>query len=383
MAIHIGSWGTPELGITEGIGALLGRGKTSQGGSNIIGGGQKSAAGSVLGTGTQQMYGPMPNQSTFTPPATKKVGGTGTGGTSGGVSGVGFGESNMLSPNSSLGGGPSQIDTISAQFNDFNSYLDSQESQANSSFNETKGLYDTQKTNAENQYKTEQATQTEGIKKNESLNLAKVRQLLGDLQQGNAARTAITGGGSTSDVLAERFGRESQSRLGNVMDQTRQALTRVSDFYNNAITKLNESYQTNLAQAKQILDSNIAQIRGARVQSAAQKQNATVDAWKGYYDQVNQAKVAAQQFKAQYDLWKDQQDQAYAAVSPFNDANAQAYNTGTESSFSPVAQAQGMQQGNSAMAINPMYRTNRKQQPDDQQYWQDQFGITPSYNTVG
>lgn len=349
----------------------------STGGLTVAGAGsQPMSAGPGRGYyGSQDVYSPSKTKKVVAPP----------GGNNGQILGATdvFGESNMLSPNSSLGGGPSQIDTISAQFNDFNNYLDSQESQANSSFNETKGLYDTQKTNAENQYRTEQATQTEGIKKNESLNLAKVRQLLGDLQQGNAARTAITGGGSTSDVLAERFGRESQSRLGNVMDQTRQALTRVSDFYNNAITKLNESYQTNIAQAKQVLDSNIAQIRGARVQSAAQKQNATVDAWKSYYDQVNQAKVAAQQFKAQYDLWKDQQDQAYAAVDPFNDANASAYNEGTASSFSPVAQAQGVQQGNSAMAINPMYRTNRKQQPDDQQYWQDQFGITPSYNTVG
>ena len=36
MAIHTGSWGTPELGITEAIGSLFGNtNQTAQGGSNL------------------------------------------------------------------------------------------------------------------------------------------------------------------------------------------------------------------------------------------------------------------------------------------------------------------------------------------------------------
>lgn len=388
MAIHAGSWSVggiklPDFGITE---KLTGN-RTAQGGSNLLG--NQNAQGSVLGTGSQNMYNTnyssVPYGPQYTPPDTKKINGTGTGGTSGGVSKTGFGDigNGILNPNTTLGGGPSQIGSIDQQFNDFNSYLDSQANSAQGSFDQVKGMYDTQKQTALDQYNTDKTTQTEGIKKNESLNLAKVRQLLGDLQQGNAARTAITGGGSTSDVLAERFGRESQARLGNVMDQTQQALTRVNDFYNQSVQKLNDSYAANIQQAQQTLNDSLNQIRGAKVQNAAQKQGATVDAWKSYYDQVNQAKSAAQQFQAQYDLWKNQQDQALAAVQPFNNANAEAYNTGTASSFSDISQAQAPTQGQSAMAVNPMFRTNKKNAPEDQQYWQDQFGFTPSYNNVG
>lgn len=39
MAIRLGSWGTPELGITEWIGGMMGNPRTAQGGSNLIGGG--------------------------------------------------------------------------------------------------------------------------------------------------------------------------------------------------------------------------------------------------------------------------------------------------------------------------------------------------------
>lgn len=37
MAIHIGSWGTPEFNITETLSNLFGQGRTSQGGSNLFG----------------------------------------------------------------------------------------------------------------------------------------------------------------------------------------------------------------------------------------------------------------------------------------------------------------------------------------------------------
>jgi hypothetical protein len=166
--------------------------------------------------------------------------------------------------------------------------------------------------------------------------------LLSELSQGNAARTAITGGGSISEVLAERFGREAQARLGNVQETSRQAIERVNTFYNNAITKLNESYQAQILQAKQTLEDNLSQIRNARMQSAAAKQQGTLQAWQNYYNAINDAKIQAANFKATYDLWKQQQDQALAAIQPFNQENAGIFNTNIQQSLSPIAQAEGV-----------------------------------------
>lgn len=387
MAIlpHKGAWGTPDFGITEKIAGLLGGSRNAQGGSELFGG-QTSAATTQpiykkIDQQKQSPYTPVPNQS-YNIPNNKPQGNP-----QGNIQqsqGPQFPEINVPSPDSPFAGGVSETDVINNEFNAFNSYLDQQENQSRSNFDETKGLYDTQKANAEAQYTKEKTTQTGDIKKTEALNLKRVRELLGDLSQGNAARIAISGGGSVSEVMGERFGREAQSRLGNVMDSTQKAIERVNTFYDNAITKLNESYQSNIMQAKQALDENLSNIGLARTQSASAKQRATIDAWRGYYDQVNQAKLQAQNFKAQYDLWKDQQDNAYAATSGFSLGNADQYNQQTANSFSDVPQAPGL--GEQVQSVtNPYYRNmNRKTTQDDEETARlQQFGILPPANLGG
>lgn len=311
--------------------------------------------------------------SSWQPQQTQKVGGAypkgpsnSTSVNSGGGDSFSF-DTNLNSPDQPFsGGGDSEISMINDQFNQFNSYLDSQAGQAQSNFNETVGMMDTQKANQEKLYSTEKATQTEGVKKSESLNLAQVRQLLSDLQQKDAARTAIAGGGSTSEALAERFGREAQSRLGNVQDQTRQAIERVNQFYDRKTVELNDAYTANVFQAKQTLQDNLSYISQQRVGSAQAKQNATMNAWRSYYDQVNQAKVQAATFKAQMDMWKQQQDSANAAIDPFNAQNASVYNQGLQGSYSQMDPAQMMQQ--QAQSINPNFRLfSPKQGQEDEE----------------
>jgi len=240
------------------------------------------------------------------------------------------------SPNDSLGGGPSEQDVINNEFNQFNALLDQETGTANKNFSETKGLYDTQFANASGQLKTEKTDQTRDIKGKETLDLKRVRQLLSDLSQRDAARTAIRGGGSVTEALAERFGRTAQSKLGNIQEQTRSALNRVNTFYNNSITKLQENYDAAIVGARQTLDANLAEIRRARTGAASAKQRASLDAWRSYYDNVNQAKIQAATFKAQYDLWKQGQDNQLAATGGFNLSNLNTLNQGTASSFNPL-----------------------------------------------
>lgn len=53
-----GSWGLPEFGITEGIGNLLGQGRTAQGGSNLIASSGQPTAQANTGSGFTPIYGP-------------------------------------------------------------------------------------------------------------------------------------------------------------------------------------------------------------------------------------------------------------------------------------------------------------------------------------
>ena len=274
-----------------------------------------------------------------------------------------FGQ-NIQSPSDPFNGGPSELDQINNEFNSFNSFMDQQESQSKANFSETQGLYDTQKTNATNQLAGEKATGIADIKSQSTLDLKKVRQLLSELQQGNAARTAISGGGSVSEVLGERFGREAQSRMGNVMDTAQKSTERVNTFYNNAITKLSDTYNANILQAKQSLQDTISNISYQRTQSASAKQRGTIDAWKNYYSQVNQAKIQAQTFKAQYDLWKQQNDATLASTSGFNQANQDSYNTGASDSLSDVSQAPGIT--TESNQYNPFYYVKPKKTPEEE-----------------
>lgn len=261
-----------------------------------------------------------------------------------------------------------ELELINREFDDFNNYLNQQQTMSQGNFDQTKTLMDTQKANALSQYGTEKTQQTEGIKKNESLNLAKVRQLLSDLQQSNAARTAITGGtGSASEAMAERFGRRAQEGLSNVTNTAEDALQRVNTFYNQAITKLNDNYNANLLSAKTQLDENLANISYQRNQSATAKQQQTLSAWRNYYDNLNRAKLEAAQFKAQYDMWKQQNDTAYSAWGAQNQGVAADYNTGVAPSLNVDSYKNAPGIASTQNNTNPYYKWNPTPGEEDEE----------------
>lgn len=359
--IHKGSWGgLPDLGITE---RLQGVKSTTP-----------TKAASAASPSSQRVYTKTP-----TPLAVNRGQVLGTNNTYTQQSGGSLPQSQPQpvnnEPTFDFGGGVEEpnreLELINEEFNNFNSYLDQQQSMAQSNFSDTQKLMDTQKANALSQYGTDKTQQTEAIKKNESLNLAKVRQLLQDLQQSNAARTAITGAsGSAAEALGERFGRKAQEGMSNVMNTAEGALERVNTFYNQAVTKLNDNYNAQLLSAKQQLDENLNNIAYQRNQSATAKQQNMLSAWRNYYDNVNQAKLQAAQFKAQYDIWKQQNDNAYAAWGTQGNQVASDYNTGVAPSLqtSSYELAPGVTASN-PYATNPTYkRYGTANEEEDQDY---------------
>jgi hypothetical protein len=366
MLPHKGSWfGLPDFGLTE----KLTSNRTAQGGSNLFGSG-----GSVLGASAPVSGGVnYSNQipATFQAPKTTPVAKQNLSQQGGG----GLPQTQDFTQTFTEGiEEPNQeIELINQEFNNFQNYLGQQESMSRQNFADTQGLFDTQKASAEAQLGADKTSQETGIKKTESLNLAKVRQLLGELQQGNAARSAITGAsGSANEALAERFGKRAQEGLGNVMNQTQQAMERVNSFYNQAKQKISDSYNTNLMNAKQMLDQNLAEISYQKGQSATAKQQQTLSAWRNYYDNLNQAKLQAAQFQAQYDMWKQQQDTAYSAWGAQSEQSANQYNMLSANSldkglYSPAQGAPGVNsQVNLQYGRNFLNRTSPQQEEDEE-----------------
>jgi hypothetical protein len=271
----------------------------------------------------------------YTPAPVTQVNNTRSLNTSSG-SGYSLPETQIQSPTDPFGGGPSEMDTINNEFSSWNSYLDQQEGLAKQNNSEYTNLLTEQKGNQEKAYNDQQQLETEGVKKTESLNLAKVRQMLSDLQQGNAARTAITGGGSSAgEALSERFGRRAQEGMGGVMENANNAINRVNQFYQQKKSELTDRFNASILEAKQNLDQNLMAISGERMKSASAKQAATLSTWKDYYSRVNEAKVAAQNYQTQLDMWNKQNTAAWAPVAAFNETNAANYNASNQAPLDP------------------------------------------------
>lgn len=245
-------------------------------------------------------------------------GNTGGGGGSGTPSGQGlFTNFNFPDPNQS---GESGV--IDSEFNAFNNFLGEQEGLARQQFGNTEGQITGGLENALTQLGGEQGLRTQqldqtaaGGRQTERLNLARVNQLLQDLQQKDNARIAITGGGSTNEALSDRFARRAQSSVGDVVNEGQRfqndvamETERTNQFYETKKSELRSIAQNAINEARLRLDGDLSRIRNERNVAANQKAAANVDAWKNYYNTVRQAQFEIANYQTQLDMWKQQKD---------------------------------------------------------------------------
>lgn len=328
---HIGAWGTPDFGVTEWVSDKLGKGRTSSGGSNLIGASRQAS----YTPSATQLYdspaGPQPAPS-----------GQVLGSTTGGQRSSGSGQANsgqsldfssgLTRPDQSAGGdGPSEMDVINSEFNSFQSFLNDQESQANKNFSNTESQITADRDNAITSSEAERSQRITGLNEDarqgrdqERLDLARVRQLLADLEQKNNARLAISGGGSAADAMSDRFARTAQQTSGQVISEGRsyqnqitQQVQRANDFYDQKKTEIQTAATSAINQARAKLQENLSAIAAERRASADAKARARIAAWQDYNSKVNTARLQAAQFQAQYDMWKRQVDAELGAASQF------------------------------------------------------------------
>lgn len=295
------------------------------------------------------------------------------------------GNFNNPNPQQPVPSGPSEMDVINQEFDAFSSFLNDQAGLANKNFRNTESAIisdrDLSLQSAENRRAQQQGqldTQAIEGKQSEALNLAKVRQLLAELDQRNNARMAITGGGSVSEALSDRFARTAQQNVGGVLQEgqrfqndIRGRKADVEAFYTEKTGQIREAARQAIEQARFKLDENLAAINAEKRASAAEKSRAKLGAWQSYLGKVNEARLQAANFQAQYDMWRGQMGQQMEAVNSFNYDPLQAQQF-SQYYFNPNSPAV-IAPNQSAGGFAPTYFSQGIRRPDEEQEY-----ITPA-----
>ncbi len=418
LGSHPGSWfGLPDFGITE----RFTSNRTAQGGSNILGpqsaqtppppppppqyGPQKPA---VLGTSTsrptnnfvapdrqaqqQQQQSASGNWMDYyqgwNPDAAKQDflqqfgGDVGRLQTARGFGGGGGGNA------------PSVMDMINEAYGQEQDYLNQVQSSLPGQAQTAKSSYDTLLNQQKPQYEAEQSarlgelqTRSDQAARTNQQETARVKQLLGELQNRQASQLAYTGGyGSSSNpAMAEAFGKQAFSSLStlagqnqNVTDSINSERERVKNFYSKSIGDLTTQVATAKNQIDVDLQDKLNQIAGAKAESAKAKAQATMSAWQDYANRVAQLNLEKTQWQQNLEAWALEKGQTLDQAHQFA-LNATGSFNPTAYTFAPnQSPSLNMSAGNS-MAYAAPVKVNRASgnYTEEEKRLASVYGLTP------
>lgn len=382
------SWYNPtnyEFGISEKISDVLGRNRTSSGGSNLIGANAYTPPQQSSNHSIQQYNLPSGSPGGDVLGASTTAGG-GSGSYRPATSTPSLPQPQIQSPDQGYNNGPSELDLINSEYDNFQNFLGGQEGLAKQRFADTESAITSERDTALKDTEGQRTIRGQELdqksaagRATERLNLQKVRQLLQDLEQKNAARIAVTGGGgSTTEALADRFARTAQQNVGGVLQEGQRyqgdvniERTRANQFYDTASQKIKDTARASIDAARFKLNENLSNIDAERRDSAQEKARSRYDAWRNYYAQVNQARIQAANFQAQYDLWLQGKNQEIAAANSFqlNPIQSQDFSSFTDPNAYAAGSAGVGATDQNQLSYAPTFLT-RYRNPDEQ----DQFG---------
>lgn len=331
MAIHTGSWGTPELGITEAIGSLFGNSnRTAQGGSNltsqvgsyptaIIGG--QALQGPGLGwsgdtynngaltqdtsrsfpSGGGSTYNPVPQGYTRNSQGTIVQGDVNRPAQSQAESDASIRERQMLDQQALEG----QMDAVyNPQFDYLNqteqfykNQLPGYQQEANQNYDVNKQLLGTSLTNAQTGINTQETT---GKRATEDA-MAKARRVFMEQQIGNQQRFggSSSAGGAMSELLARNLQSE-QGQIGrqatDYTQQIGQLRQQAQQKFDDSVLQLEQQKQKALNDIQREFDQKMMEIGSNRTQLTSAKAQMKLQA---LMDLRNQT-FAVQQQEAQF-----------------------------------------------------------------------------------
>jgi hypothetical protein len=292
---HTGSWGLPELGITE----------MFSGTRNASGGSDNPTTGTSQTVPTSS-FTQLPVQGPSGPPAgyVAPTSGDTSGGTSGGTGGQVLGDNNVPQPedNSAI------LKAIEDAYNNAMGYASSAEDYirglqpgAEQEITDTatlnRNLADTQKAQGE---RAVASGETESQKRYQSA-ISLARQIFSE--SGLGANQRFGRGSNIARALGEYAGTKMQQTAGQANDIRESTINKLAEQkqqiienYGNVVQQINNWQTTAMNQIKNDFGAKLLEIQGMRTQAESDKQNARIQALQSMNDQINAIKTQAWQY---------------------------------------------------------------------------------------
>jgi len=258
--------------------------------------------------------------------STPSGGGAPSSGGGGAPSGGGGGDGGQPS-------GPSVQDLINQAYEAQMGALNTLEQQLPQQAEEGKQFWTQEYNTLAPQYQQEQQTRLGELQTREGqaqqqqqLETAKVKQLLSELQNRQAAQLAYTGGygSSANPAMAEAFGKQAFSSMGtlayqgqNVLDNINAERERVKNFYSTALANLQSQVDTAKQQIQQDLNEKLNNITQAKGEAGRAKAQATLEAWQNYTNQLSQLNLEKLNWQQNLTAWALEKGKSLDAAKNF------------------------------------------------------------------
>ena len=321
-----GSWGTPELEITENIGKLFGAPTTSQGGSDL-----RRSTPTVQGTtNTDQSFleslsfgqnpalnintgnGGIPQENPQNKTTSTGGGGGGTTGGGGGTTGGGGGTTAPPTPEGNFLSDEQINQMFSGAFADLSNQEAGTRAQKDFMLGEAQRAGEEQSQILENrrtQGRQQLTDEEQTTRKQEASALSQARQLFNELNQYNLAR--FGSGTSAGQAAMELLGRSTQQGIGNVTQQAAENINKIKtawknldDFVEQNKLKVAKDVESKRQEVINWFNSAIGQINANRQMLEGEKAQKRYEVLQGRTNFLNEIKRQEWEFGQQLESWK-------------------------------------------------------------------------------
>lgn len=218
----------------------------------------------------------------------------------------------------------------------------------------------------------------------QQLETAKVKQLLSELQNRQATQLAYTGGygSSANPAMAEAFGKQAFSSMGNlgyqgqqVMDSINSEKERVKNFYSNATATLDQKVREAKANIQSELNDKLNNITMAKGEAGRGKAQSTLEAWQSYANNITSLNLENKQWQQNIQAWALEKGKSLEAAQKFALQSTGGFNP-AEYTFNPN---QSMSTGLGQQAYTPPVKVSKAtgNYSEEEKRLAAQLGVTP------
>jgi len=266
MAIHIGSWGLPEFGITEGIAKLFGnKNTTSSGGSNLLA--DQTNYNQPIQWNALQNYD-AGTANNVTPGNFQTTPATGQGG-GGQVLGT------TTQQTTQAPSGPSQEDILNQGYNDYLGQLDQMLGGLTGQSNNLTNIATEQSAQQQNTLDLQNTQGQQDLTNYQNKSLKDIGSTIGSgFRAGNILLGSMGAGDSTaSSQYSLALAKEGSKQRGNVMADVSSRLGNLKQVYNTAVNNLKSNLTQKINEISQWFSQQQMTLQGMKADAAKERSN--------------------------------------------------------------------------------------------------------------